>query len=87
MLVNNTPKILNVNSKLAATFEENLEALEQIVQSLEEGTTTLDESLKAFEKGIKLSRTCQKELSRAEKKVEVLIKENDEVKGKTSFDG
>lgn len=73
--------------KVATTFEENLDALEQIVQSLEEGTATLDESLKAFEKGIKLSRTCQKELSRAEKKVEVLVKENDEVKGKTPFEG
>ncbi|MBT7155492.1 MAG: exodeoxyribonuclease VII small subunit, partial [Deltaproteobacteria bacterium] len=31
---------------MAATFEENMEALEQIVQSLEEGTATLDESLK-----------------------------------------
>ncbi len=72
---------------MATTFEENLDALEQIVQSLEEGTATLDESLKAFEKGIKLSRTCQKELSRAEKKVEVLVKENDEVKGKTPFEG
>jgi len=72
--------------KVVATFEENLDALEQIVQSLEEGTATLDESLKAFEKGIKLSRTCQKELSRAEKKVEVLVKENDEVKGKTPFE-
>ena len=71
---------------MAATFEENLEALEEIVQSLEEGTATLDESLKAFEKGIKLSRSCQKELSRAEKKVEVLIKENDDIKGKAPFE-
>lgn len=71
---------------MAATFEENLEALEEIVQSLEEGSATLDESLKAFEKGIKLSRTCQKELSRAEKKVEILIKENDEIKGKVPFE-
>jgi exodeoxyribonuclease VII small subunit len=71
---------------VAATFEENLEALEQIVQSLEEGTATLDESLKAFEKGIKLSRACQKELTRAEKKVEILIKENDEIQGKEPFE-
>ncbi len=71
---------------MAATFEENMEALEQIVQSLEEGTATLDESLKAFEKGIKLSRSCQKELTRVEKKVEVLVKENDEIKGKETFE-
>jgi len=71
---------------VAATFEQNLEELEVIVQSLEEGAATLDESLKAFEKGIKLSRACQKELSRAEKKVEVLIKENDEIKGTAPFE-
>jgi len=71
---------------VTTTFEENLAALEQIVQSLEEGTVTLDESLKAFEKGIKLSRSCQKELNRAEKKVEVLVKENDEIKGKETFE-
>ncbi|MBU2644818.1 MAG: exodeoxyribonuclease VII small subunit [bacterium] len=71
---------------MTTTFEENLAALEQIVQSLEEGTVTLDESLKAFEKGIKLSRSCQKELNRAEKKVEVLVKENDEIKGKETFE-
>lgn len=71
---------------MAATFEENLEELEKIVQTLEEGTSTLEESLKAFEKGIKLSRACQRELSRAEKKIEVLISENGEVKGKEAFE-
>jgi exodeoxyribonuclease VII small subunit len=71
---------------VATTFEENLEQLEKIVQSLEAGTATLDESLKAFEKGIKLSRACQKELSRAERKVEMLITEDDEVKGKEPFE-
>jgi len=69
-----------------STFEENMEQLEKIVQTLEEGTTTLDESLKAFEKGIRLSRACQKELSKAEKKVELLISENDEVKGREPFE-
>lgn len=71
---------------MATTFEKKLEQLEEIVQSLEEGTTTLDESLKAFEKGIKLSRVCHEELNRAEKRIEVLLKENGEVKGKESFE-
>jgi exodeoxyribonuclease VII small subunit len=71
---------------VATTFEENLEQLEKIVQSLENGTATLDESLKTFEKGIKLSRACQKELSRAERKVEMLITEDGEVKGKEPFE-
>ena len=69
-----------------STFEENLEQLEKIVETLEAGTATLDESLKAFEGGIKLSRLCHKELNKAEKKVELLIKkDNGEVKGKKEF--
>jgi len=71
---------------LANTFEEKLEELESIIQSLEDGTTTLDESLKAFEKGIKLSRTLHKDLNKAEKKVEILIAENNEIKGKEPFE-
>ena len=69
-----------------ATFEENLEQLDKIVSSLEEGSTTLEESLKSFEAGIKLSRACHKELNRAEKKVEVLLKQNGEVTGKENFE-
>ena len=69
-----------------ATFEENMEQLDQIVQSLEEGDKTLGESLKSFEAGIKLSRACHKELTRTEKKVEILIKENEEIIGKEDFE-
>ncbi len=71
---------------MGTSFETNLEQLEKIVESLETGTTTLNESLKAFEKGIKLSRDCHNELNKAEKKVEILIKENGEIKGKETFD-
>ena len=71
---------------MVASFEEKLDQLEEIVQSLEEGTVSLSESLKAFEKGIKLSRSCHDELNKAEKKVEILIKENSIVKGKEPFE-
>lgn len=71
---------------MVISFEKNLEQLEDVVQSLEEGTATLDESLKAFEKGIKISRACHKELEKAEKKVEILIKENNEIVGKKTFE-
>ncbi len=71
---------------MATSFEKNLEQLEKIVQTLEEGTATLDQSLKAFEKGINLSRTCQAELDKAEKKIEILLKENGEIKGQEPFD-
>lgn len=71
---------------MVISFEKNLEQLEEVVQSLEDGTATLDESLKAFEKGIKISRACHKELEKAEKKVEILIKENNEIVGKKTFE-
>ena len=55
-------------------FEKDLERLESIVQALEEGELFLDDSLKRFEEGIKLARRCEKALSEAEKKIEILTK-------------
>lgn len=60
-----------------AQFEKSLEALEKIVESLEEGDLTLEASLKQFEKGITLSRECQKALTTAKLKVETLIEKAD----------
>lgn len=57
-----------------ATFEKDLEALEGIVAALEEGGLSLDDALKQFESGITLARRCEKALSNAEKKIEVLLK-------------
>ncbi len=58
-------------------FEKDLEKLEKIVEALEEGELSLDESLKKFEEGIKLGRRCEKALSSAEKKIEILVKNAD----------
>jgi exodeoxyribonuclease VII small subunit len=55
-------------------FEEALQDLETIVQRLEDGNLSLDESLALFEEGIKLSRLCSQRLDEAEKKVEILLK-------------
>ena len=60
-----------------AQFEKSLEALETIVEALEEGDLTLESSLKQFEKGIALSRECQKALTSAKLKVEKLIEKAD----------
>jgi len=59
-------------------FERALENLEEIVSSMENGDLTLEDSLKAFERGIKLTRECQAALKDAEQKVRVLSKENGE---------
>ena len=55
-------------------FEKDLEKLEQIVESLETGGLSLDDALKRFEEGIKLARRCEKALSEAERKIEILTK-------------
>lgn len=58
------------------TFEASLEALEQIVRELEQGELPLEKSLELFERGIRLSRECQERLSEAERRIEVLLRDN-----------
>lgn len=54
-------------------LEKAMGDLETIVEQLEAGELTLDKSLKEFEKGVRLSRECQKALTEAEQKVQILI--------------
>ena len=56
-------------------FEEAMERLENIVESLESGDLSLEESLKIFEEGMKLANFCSKKLEEAEQKVSMLIKD------------
>jgi exodeoxyribonuclease VII small subunit len=66
--------------KTDINFEKALEELESIVDDLESGDLSLENSLKSFEKGIKLARQCQEQLSKAELQVQKLIEENGELK-------
>lgn len=61
-------------------FEENMEKLEKIVQELEKGELNLDDSVKKFEDGINISKECSKMLENAEKKITILLKNDDVVK-------
>ena len=58
------------------SFEASLEALEEIVQQLEDGDLPLEKSLELFEDGIRLSRHCQDRLNQAERRIEVLLRDN-----------
>jgi exodeoxyribonuclease VII small subunit len=60
-------------------FEEALGRLEEIVRKMETGDMSLEESLKAFEEGIKLSRVCSRKLDEAERRVEMLLKQGDDL--------
>jgi len=57
------------------TFEASLKELEKIVRKLEDGDLALEESLKLFEDGVKLSRECQERLNQAERRIEVLLRD------------
>ncbi len=57
------------------TFESSLGELEKIVRKLEDGDLSLEESLKLFEDGVRLSRECQERLSQAERRIEILLKD------------
>lgn len=62
--------------KNASQFEEAMQELEQLVAQMERGELSLEESLKSFERGIKLTRTCQQALQEAEQKVQILLEKN-----------
>lgn len=66
-MTNNAPK--------TKSFESSLEALEQIVRELEQGDLPLEKSLELFEQGIRLSRECQERLGQAERRIEVLLRD------------
>lgn len=58
-------------------FEAALAELESIVQRLEQGELSLEESLRQFERGVVLTRLCQKALRQAEQKIRVLARSSD----------
>ena len=67
-------------------FEKSLEDLENIVQRLDENELSLDEALSLFEEGIKLSRFCSQKLDAVEKKVEILLTDEEGSSEKAPFE-
>ena len=54
------------------SFESAMEQLETLVSRMESGELSLEASLKAFEKGVQLTRFCQDQLQKAELRVQEL---------------
>ena len=61
-----------INESNPESFESAMEQLETLVSRMESGELSLEESLKAFEKGVHLTRFCQDQLQKAELKVQEL---------------
>jgi len=56
-------------------FEQKLERLEQLAEKLREGKIPLEDAVALFEEGMKLSKSLEKDLSRVERRVEILTQE------------
>ena len=54
------------------SFEEGLNRLEKIVQTLETGGLSLEEAISLFEEGMQLARICNQRLDAAELKISQL---------------
>jgi exodeoxyribonuclease VII small subunit len=54
-------------------FEERLERLEILGEQIRKTDIPLDEALKAFEEGIKLARTLEKDLEKIDSRIEILM--------------
>ncbi len=63
-------------------FEERLTNLEELNEKMKTGNIALDEAVQIFEEGIKLAKGLEKDLSKVERKIEILVnkpeKESDE---------
>ena len=68
------PKPSSAKSATHIDFEASMAELETLVERLEQGDLPLEESLKAFERGVALTRTCQTALTDAEQKVDILLR-------------
>lgn len=61
------------------SFEAGLQQLEAIVKEMESGELPLERALELFERGMKLSETCRKQLEDAESRVEILMRRGGEM--------
>ena len=61
------------------TFETGLQQLEAIVKEMEGGDLPLERALELFERGMKLSEACRKQLEEAETRIEILMRRAGEI--------
>jgi exodeoxyribonuclease VII small subunit len=54
-------------------FEERLKRLEELGEKIRKSDIPLDDALKAFEEGIVLARSLEKDLEKIESRIEILM--------------
>ena len=78
-------RIAGMNEEL--NFEQALARLEAIGSALESGSAPLDESLAQFSEGVELVKRCKERLDDAERRIRVLIKNEDGTYDEQDFTG
>ncbi len=68
------------------SFEEQIQELEKIINELENGNLNLDDSVVKFEEGMKISKECNKMLENAEKKITILLTDENGEKKEENFE-
>jgi exodeoxyribonuclease VII small subunit len=67
---------MTTKSEKLPNLEESLTEITTLIDKMEHGELTLEQSLTQFERGITLIRHCQKVLTDAEQKVQILLQNN-----------
>jgi exodeoxyribonuclease VII small subunit len=75
-----------MTKKATPSFEKAINDLEKIVRALESGDLPLEKALQKFEAGIKLSKYCSDTLNAAEKRVTLLMADDNGAIKEMPFD-
>jgi exodeoxyribonuclease VII small subunit len=75
-----------MSKKKSEQFEDALKRLQTIVEKLERGDLSLEQAMESFTEGMQLVQLCHQKLEEAEKKVEVLVKDQQGVWTTTGFE-
>ena len=63
-------------------FEQAMDRLEEIVSELENGDVPLEKAIDLFQQGMKLSQVCGSKLEEVERKIEMIVEEDGELRKK-----
>jgi exodeoxyribonuclease VII small subunit len=66
-----------IGTEAVKNFEQRLERLEFLGEQIRKTDIPLDEALRAFEEGIKLAKTLEKDLDKIDSRIEILMNSAD----------
>jgi exodeoxyribonuclease VII small subunit len=67
-------------------FEERLSNLEELNEKMKVGNIALDEAVQIFEEGIKLAKSLEKDLSKVDRKIEILVNKPEKDSDEPNFE-